>query len=236
MTDEFEVSLDEFDVLYDEAEELLEQATSFAQIGKFSSKTVAKVYDNGTFREVSSKEWRAFSGFKMLELTASVDTQEFNPELQKSYSRRIQVKAAPWNKKGDDGKYTSIPSDWEAIFEPSILAVTGLNDAKAALKALQGKYVKVLDVKQQPTKRQPEPTYNTAKVVAVYDSREAAYADYLAGKSAKSGTTETVPTAAYSDEVVNAVKMLSGLNQDAATIAKNIGNLTEADVKTILGA
>lgn len=235
MADEFEVSLEEFDVLYDEAAELLEQATSFAQIGKFSSKTVAKVYDNGAFREVSSKEWRAFSGFKMLELTASVDTQEFNPELQKSYSRRIQVKAAPWNKKGEDGKYTSIPSDWEAIFEPSILAVTGLNDAKAALKALQGKYVKVLDVKQQPTKRQPEPTYNTAKVVAVYESREAAYADYLAGKSNKAESA-TVPSPSFSDEVVSAVKMLSGLNQDAATIAKSIGNLTEADVKSILGA
>lgn len=236
MADEFEVGLEEFDELYDEAEELLEQATSFAQVGKFSSKTVAKVYDNGNFREVTPKEWRSFSGFKMLELTAMVDTQEFNPELQKPYSRRIQVKAAPWNKKGDDGKYTSIPSDWEAIFEPSILAVTGLSDAKAALKALQGKYVKVLDVKQQPTKRNPEPTYNTAKVVAVYDSRESAYADYLAGKPAKSGTTETVPTVAYSEEVVGAVKMLAGMGKSHADVAKSIGNLTEADVKAILGA
>lgn len=225
-----------FDELYNEAEELLEQATSFAQIGKFHSQTVAKVYDGGSFREATIKEWRAFTGFKMLELTATVDTQEFNPELQKPYYRRIQVKAAPWNKKGEDGKYTSIPSDWEGIFEPSILSVTGLNDAKAALKALEGKYVKVLDVKQQPTKRNPEPTYNTAKVVSLYDSRESAYADYLATKGTKAGNTETVPAAAYSEEVVNAVKMLAGLKQDAATIAKSIGNLTEADVKSILGA
>ncbi|MFA5166579.1 MAG: hypothetical protein WC449_04800 [Candidatus Paceibacterota bacterium] len=236
MTDNFELGFEDFAELYEDAEELLEQATSFSQIGRFSSKTVAKVYDNGSFREVSPKEWKAFSGFKMLELTAMVDTQEFNPELQKPYSRRIQVKAAPWNKKGDDGKYTRILSDWEAIFEPSVLSVTGLTDATAALKALQGKYVKVLDVKQQPTKKQPEPQYNTAKVVAVYNSREEAYADYLATKSGKGESTPVVPAASFSEDVVSAVKMLAGLKQDAATIAKSIGNLTEADVKTILGA
>jgi hypothetical protein len=225
-----------FDELYNEAEEMLEQATSFAQFGKFHSKTVAKVFEKteGVFREVTAAEWRAHGGFKMLELTAQVDTQEFKPELERKYERRIQVKGAPWNKKGEDGKYVAIPSDWEATFEPSILSVTGAPDAKTALKLLEGKYVKVLDVKQQPTKRQPEPSYNTAKVVAVYDSREAAYADYLATTASKTAT-ESVKTAAYPEDVVSAVKMLAGLNKDAATIAKSIGgDLTETDVKNIL--
>lgn len=232
----YEIGLDEFESLFEEAEELLEQATSFAQIGKFHSYTTAMAWDkdNGT-REVTPAEWRNHQGFKFLNLHAQVDTQEFNTTLERGYERRVQVKGAPWNRKEADGSYTRVASDWEEIFEPSLFEATGIRDVTKALKAIEGKYVKVLDVPQQPTKKQPDPTYKTAKIVKVYESREEAYADYLAMRPAATATE--VPTAkAYSDDVVSAVKMLAGMGKNAADIATSIGGgLSEADVKSILG-
>jgi len=235
MSEEFEVSLDLYDDLIAESEALLEQATSFENIGKFHSFIIPKIWKDNSFHDVKPDEWRNYDGFKFLELHAQVDVREFNPALEKVYERRVQVNAPPWFKKNPDGKGSErIPSDWEGVFVPSILEITNLADANKALKAIEGKYVKIRDVKQQPTKKQPAPSYNTIKFVQLYNSREEAYADYLAMRP---NTTETAPVAnkSYSDDVVNSVKMLAKLNQSASQIATNIGGgLTESDVNAIL--
>ena len=236
MSDElYEIGLDEFEQLYEDAEKLLEQATSFAQIGKFHSYTTAHIWDEANgIQEVEAKTWRNHQGFKFLNLHAQVDIQEFNTSLERGYERRVQVKAPPWNRKEADGSYTRVPSDWEAIFEPSLFTVAGVKDVTKALKAVEGKYVRVLDVKQQPTKRQPEPEYNTVKFDAIFNSREEAYAAYQA---LRGGSGETAPVVAktYSDDVVSAVKTLAQVGQTAAQIATSIGgDLTETDVKSIL--
>lgn len=236
---EFEIGLDDFEDLYSEAGDLLEQATSFSQIGKLHTFTKASVYDkpSNSFREVSAKEWKEYDGFKLLNLYVQVDTKEFKPELERGYERRVQVRGTPWNRKEADGKYTRIPGDWEAIFEPSLFAVTGLNDATKALKALEGKYVRVLDVKQQPTKKQPEPTYNTAKLAEVYDSREAAYGAFLASKSSQTATpTGEAEANFFAEEVVEAVKTLAKTGMSADVIAKSLGGVSPSDVAKILGA
>ena len=235
MSDDFEVSLDLYDDLIAESELLLEQATSFENIGKFHSFIIPKIWKDNSFHDVKPDEWRSYDGFKFLELHAQVDVREFNPVLEKVYERRVQVNAPPWFKKNPDGKGSErIPSDWEAIFVPSILEITNLTDANKALKAIEGKYVKIRDVKQQPTKKQPEPSYNTIKFVQLYNSREEAYADYQAMRP---NTTESVPVSnkSYSEDVINSVKMLAELNQSASQIATSIGGgLTESDVNAIL--
>lgn len=235
MSEEFEVSLDLYDDLIAESEALLEQATSFESIGKFHSFIIPKIWKDSQFHDAKPDEWRNHDGFKFLELHAQVDVREFNPQLEKVYERRVQVNAQPWFKKNPDGKGSErIPSDWEAIFVPSILEITGLTDANKALKQIEGKYVKIRDVKQQPTKKQPEPQYNTIKFVQLYDSREEAYADYVAMRP----NTAPVETGKQFDEdLVTSVETLAKIGRDAKTIANAIGGgLTESDVNKILGA
>ena len=235
MSEEFEVGLNLYDDLIAESELLLEQATSFENIGKFHSFIIPKIWKDNVFHDVKPDEWRNYDGFKFLELHAQVDVREFNPALEKVYERRVQVNAQPFFKKNPDGKGSGrIPSDWEAIFVPSILEITGLTDANKALKTIEGKYVKIRDVKQHPTKKQPEPSYNTIKFVQLYNSREEAYADYQAMRP---NTTESVPVSnkSYSEDVINSVKMLIGYGIDAKTVATKIGGgLTESDVNAIL--
>lgn len=236
--EELYIGLDELGSLMDDVDALLEQATSFAQVGKFSAKTSAMIWDEvGGMREADAKTWKSHTGFKFLNLHVMVDTQEFNPDLDKSYERRIQIKQAPWNRKEDDGSYTRIPADWEAIFEPSLFKAAGVKGVAKALKALTGKYVKVLDVRQQPTKRQPEPEYNTAKIEAVYDSREEAFAAYNALRGSASESSEVVESAPkYPADKVAGVKKLFGLGvKDPEVIAKEAEISVEA-VNDILGS
>lgn len=99
------------------------------------------------------------------EAVISIDIQEFNPNLQFTYSRKVQVGGLDWNK----------------IFKPSLfkaLHMTALDDkdrrtkqVSEAMRKLNGAYVCVEDVPQSPTKREPESKYNTAKVIMVFASR-----------------------------------------------------------------
>lgn len=230
----FDVGL--LEELYSDAEALLEEATSYAQIGKFSSRTSCHIWD-GQMREVEPQEWRAYTpvpgqSFKFLNLNVSVDVKEFAPDSF-DYERRIQVKRGPWNRKKADEK---VKSNWFAIWEPSVKDVVPDYQSMAkALQWLEGKYVKVLDVMQQPTKRQPEPKYKTAKLVEVYDSREEAYAAYQALRSGGNGdVSESKPVeSGYDQGIVDGVKTLHGLNKTNQQIAESLG-LTVEDVQNIL--
>ena len=75
--------------------------------------------------------------------------------------------------------------------------------ANKALKEIEGKYVCVIDVPQQPTKKQPESKYTTCKFVKVYVSREEAFADVGGAQPVQEVEYK------YSEDIVNSVKMLS---------------------------
>lgn len=109
------------------------------------------------------------------EAIIAVDIQEFNPTLQFTYTRKINVGGLDWNK----------------IFKPSLFKALGVapNADKAeqakqlasALRKLNGAYVCVEDVPQTLSKKDreaglTESKYNTAKLIGVYPDRAACYA------------------------------------------------------------
>lgn len=104
------------------------------------------------------------------EAIIAVAIQEFNPALQFTYSRKVNVGGLDWNK----------------IFKPSLFKAMGVKASEdkaeqakqlaTALRKLNGAYVSVEDVPQTPTKRQPDSKYNTAKLITVYADRTACYA------------------------------------------------------------
>lgn len=104
---------------------------------------------------------------RSLEVVFSVNIQEFNPSLDWTYERRVNVGGA----------------DWHRILKPSIEELMGEGTMEketmgATLGQLRGKYVAVADVLQSPTKRNPDPEYRTAKFVTIFADRDACYAEW----------------------------------------------------------
>lgn len=250
MSDVLEIGFDELEELYAEAEQLLEQATSYAQIGKFSFYNTAHIWDKeNSWRECDVETYRkhptGFGYMKHIQLHVCVDTQEFNPELGFSYERRIQVAEGNWKRKNEEtGEQEVILSNWFGVWTLSVKNVLGakFEGMSQALKYLDGKYVKCLDVLQQPTKRQPEPEYNTVKLVAVYESRSAALKDYeaITGKTVSEATTDqqinNVPPGYESrgqfEETVRALRNDDGLNNSeiASALSSNEHRISVRDV------
>lgn len=104
------------------------------------------------------------------EAIVAIAIQEFNPALQFTYSRKVNVGGLDWNK----------------IFKPSLFKAMGVKASEdkaeqakqlaTALRKLNGAYVSVEDVPQTPTKSKPDSKYNTAKLITVYADRTACYA------------------------------------------------------------
>lgn len=225
-----------FEQLYTESEKLLEEAVSYAQIGKFSKYTTTHIWRNRELVDVTEEEWLASpEKGKVIKLHVSVDVKEFNPQAY-DYEREIEVNRKPYRYQCADGKWKSSTSDWFAIFVPSVIEATGIKEVPAALKFLDGKYVKILDVPQQPRKENPDKIYNTAKLAQVYDSREEAYAAYQALRGGN--TTEAAPVASTSsglekfEHLVPSVKQWKRDNPTAtpAEIAKLFGFDLTADI------
>lgn len=230
--------------LYKEADALLEQATRSANIGKFSSYTTCHVWYKGAgSQQVEPAEYQKFIPVrnekgKFLYLHICIDLQEFDPNNTYTYDKWIMVKGGDnYVDVNGDGNKDKFQSDWFATWLPSVKDVFGnkYTTMVAALKDLNGKYVKILNVKQQPTAKNPVPAENhtTPKLVKVYESREAAYQDWqvMTGNSGQS-----VPTSSsqYDSQLVDGVKTFveQGVN-NAAFIAQQIG-LTESDVQKIM--
>lgn len=164
------------------------------------------------------------------EAVIAVDIQEFNPGLQFTYSRKVNVGGLDWNK----------------IFKPSLFKVLGVkaNEDKAAqakqlgaaLRKLNGAYVGIEDVPQTPTKKQPDSKYNTAKLVTVYADRAECYGAWKsvyggastngAGEVADSGPTfaSGVPDGytaeGYAEQKEEALKLYNEAYAEAYASAK----------------
>lgn len=114
--------------------------------------------DAATYSKLGARE-------RSLEYVFGVDIQEFKPDLQFTYERKVQVGGLDWNK----------------TFKPSLETIFGKDavakDLAACLRQLHGAYVCVEDVPQIATKAHPDRAkYSTVKMVARYATREACYA------------------------------------------------------------
>lgn len=130
---------------------------------------------------------------RSLEYVFGVDIQEFKPDLQFTYDRKVQVGGPDWNK----------------TLKPSIEAVAGKGstdkDALAAtLRSLNGSYVCAEDVPQIPTPKNPNrANFNTIKIITVYPTREACFAAWqerYGGEAASGGTPANDTPAGYTPE------------------------------------
>lgn len=143
--------------------------------GKLTMTSTYKRWENKQPTEVTLAQFAKLSPKeRSQEVTFAVDIQEFNPNLQFTYTRRVNVGGVDWNK----------------IFKPSLFKALGIvaSDDKAvaqkqlsdALRRLNGAYVAVEDVPQTLTKKErdageTESKYNTIKVHAIYADRAACY-------------------------------------------------------------
>lgn len=159
----------------------------FTNYGKLTiSQKWMKWENNGTV-EVSREEYKALpakngeKNAKQIDMVFHVDVQEFKTSLSFTYERKVTVEGIDWNR----------------ITAKSIEEVMGKgsmskDNRNATLSKLNGKYVAYQDVLQTATKTKPDPKYNTFKLVKVYDSREACYADFVAtGGTKSSGNGES---------------------------------------------
>lgn len=115
--------------------------------------------DAATYANLGARE-------RSLEYVFTVDIQEFKPELQFTYERKVQVGGL----------------DWSKILKPSLEAVCGKGSSDkellaATLRSLNGRYVCAEDVPQTPTTKKPDRAkYSTVQLAALYDTREACHA------------------------------------------------------------
>lgn len=128
---------------------------------------------------------------RSLELVFSVDIQEFNPALEWEYSRRVGVGSL----------------DWKQVLVPSIEAIVGEgamagDKMGATLGQLRGKYVRVKDVLQTPTKKNPNPEFRTISFDTIYDNRDECYSAWYAvyGGSADGASDELAAPTGWEDE------------------------------------
>lgn len=176
----------------------------FTNYGKLTLSQKWYLWKDGVKGEVTREEFRAAPSMvngknaKQLDMVFAVDLQEFKPSLSFTYERAVQV----------DGL------DWQKIVAPSIEAVygkgsmvkgdtqKGIADTRnATLAKLNGKYVAYQDVLQTATKKKPDPKYNCFKLVKVYDTREACYADFVAAGGNRTSSENGAESGGFDDTV-----------------------------------
>lgn len=170
---------------FDLLNEVQEAQTGFKQIGKLTISTKLMLWRDKKLEEASRADWvKADKSQRAMDTLFEVNIQEFKPQLGFSYSRKVRVGGL----------------DWQKTLVPSIEALMGKDSMSEARKsetlmALNGKYVAVMDVPEQPRKNAAPDAkqYNTVKFVKVYQSREEALHDASEGfaGAASNGSTDT---------------------------------------------
>ena len=175
--------MNDFDALAAAAEAAIQDAEQFQTKSSFGKLSITPRYVqwvDGQPVEKNVKEYMELkTGERSLELTFSVNIQEFNTDLEWKYERKVNVGS----------------TDWWKIFKPSLEAIEGFKDGLSkgkmseTLGKLHGAYVLAHDVFQSPTKKDPNPEYRTIKLVEVYPDRETCYAAWkvVFGANANSG-------------------------------------------------
>ena len=194
------MQVDEFDL--SDAPEM--PSGVFTNYGKLTLSQKWHVWKDKVKSEVTREQFKAADAkvngknAKQLDMVFAVDLQEFKPSLSFTYARDVQV----------DG------IDWQKIVAPSIEAVfgkgsmvkgdtaKGIADTRnATISKLNGKYVAYQDVLQTPTKNKPDPKYNCFKLVKVYETREACYADFVASGGNRTASDNGADAGGFGNEV-----------------------------------
>lgn len=132
--------------------------------------------------EVDYEESKTLEGRqRSQEIIFAIDIREFNASLEFDYERRVQIGGA----------------DWRKTLRPSLEELFGAGaDIPNVLRGLNGKYVLVEDVPQQPRRGQTaeDVQYNTIKFLKVYESREQCYKEYVERFGQPAEGTAPVPT------------------------------------------
>lgn len=207
--------------LVGEAEAAAPQSTGFTNFGKLHLSTRYFKWVDGKPVEIAADEYRALpfknaegKGAKGQEIIFALDVQEFKPELQFTYSRKVGVGSLDWNK----------------TLKPSIEKLLGrgcMDPAKVGetLTRLQDTYVALADVPQANTKNNPNRSqYNVCKLVAVYPDRAACYAAYLE----RGNGTPTSAVASSNGSQAAAVPTGNGVSPYAAAMKKKYEKLLAA--------
>lgn len=164
---------------FDLLNEVNETQSSFKQYGKLTLSTKLMLWRDKKLEEASRADFmRAEKSQRAIDTIITVDIQEFKPSLGFTYERKVRVGGL----------------DWQKTLAPSIEAIYGrgsMSEAKKSetLMALNGKYVAVMDVPEQPRKNaQPDAKqYNTPKFIKVYASRDECLHDASEGFSTMTG-------------------------------------------------
>lgn len=158
--------LDDF-AMAGQAEEEAAAATGKFNFGKLTLKARFLAWAEGQPTEVTAAVYGSLGPRqRSLEYVFQVDVQEFKPDLNFTYERKVGVGSLDWNK----------------ILKPSLEAVFGAGSTEkdhlaTTLRKLHGAYVCVEDVPQTPTRNKPDRSkYNTIKLVTLYETREACFA------------------------------------------------------------
>ena len=209
------------------------QAVAFGKlsISEMRYRIVEKTSDGGwEGRDVEVKEYTAAQPvrnqlFKTVEPTFLVDVQEFNPDLQWQYERRVQINDPDW-------KATVAPSI-EAIYGGGSAVGDGLRDS---LSKLVGSYVEVQDEPQVG-----DPAYNTINFVRVFESRDACYAAYVERFGEPGGDGAGAAGVGLSDDEEKAIKTLGqpmlDIGGDIELVAKKVAEevgVTPEQAKSVL--
>ncbi len=172
---------------FDLLDSVPEVRTGFNQYGKLTISTKLMLWRDKKLEEATRADFMAADkGQRAIDMRFVVDIQEFKPSLGFAYDRKVRVGGLDWQK-------TLVPSI-EAILGKGTMAADKQN---ATMASLNGKYVAVIDVDEQPTKKQKEDpnakVYKTIKFVRVYADRGECLHDAsegFAGASSANGSAQ----------------------------------------------
>ncbi len=214
MTDQY--TIDELADALNTAQADAEAAQERAQFGKLTIKPrFIQWIDHEPVDITGAAYAKLDQRSRTLELIFGVDIQEFKPELEFTYERKVAVGS----------------TDWWKICRPSIEAVLGkgaLGKEKmnATLNALQGKYVEVHDVMQSATKKKPDPEFRTIQLIKIFETREACFAAHQVRFTATGEDNGAAPAAPA------AVSLPAGWEADAWSAVAEDFKTAVADLKT----
>lgn len=229
------------DEVFEETEAQAEANSSFSNFGRLTyGPTLFKVFpDAGGVEEVSKEEWlsvgvtrqqMASHGIKgkIAEITVRVDIQEFKPELDFGYERRVGMGSVDWREHWSRSIANVFDIDEK---------VEGLRGAerqrefnkhvREAMKQIAGQYVEIADVPQEPRKNAPQTdvVYRTPELRQVFESREACMDEIQARFGTAPQVSEREAPEGFDSwqEFVKTVGIMRNNGGSNAEIANNLG-------------